>query len=221
MASMIQNMMKEPLVIKLYPLALRDESSSTKRRRKRRREEDPQQSSTATNEKPIASESSTPLMEPFPTIYWVTHPLMKALISKLELDRLNVQFEERLANEATPLESMKKAHKSYGKERRDLLSTSDRDYVKGRRWYGDNADSWPLESPNTTSIPPFSELCGVAGIRNPKAVKCLHAHAAHYWSGNKDNLVGQWVSERLKSGRAFFQGSIEDQTDATNDTTPK
>ena len=224
MASMIQNMMKEPLVLKLYPLALRDESSSTKRRRKRRREEDAsdkQQRSTITNENSTPSDTytNTPLMEPFPTIYWVTHPLIKALISKLELDRLNVQFEEKLANEASPLESMKRAHKSYGIERRELLSSHDRDYVKGRNWYGVEQstfiDASPLVSPNTTSIPPFSELCGVAGIRNPKAVKCLHAHSAHYWSGNKDNLVGHWVSERLKSGRAFFQGSIEDQTEHT------
>ena len=265
MASMIQNMMKEPLVIKLYPLVLRDESSSTKRRRKRRRENSSENhrsttvtanagaSPTGIGEKKgesaadtIALPQTNPLMEPFPTIYWVTHPLIKALISKLELDRVNVQFEERLVNEEakennpaeingtenttviaedttrdfsssfSPLESMKRAHKSYGKERRELLSFKDKDYVKGRRWYGDEptgaAGSSPLQTQNTTSIPPFSEQCGVAGIRNPKAVKCLHAHTAHYWSGNGDNLVGQWVWERLRSGRSFFRGSIiEDQ----------
>jgi len=213
MATMIQTMMKEPLVIKLYPLALRDESSSTKRRRKRRREEIEDDS----------AEQTTPLMEPSPTIYWVTHPLMKALISKLELDRVNVQFEERLEEEeskqksdpftkkeVSALESMKRAHISYGKERRALLSQKDKEYVQGRKWYGDEpttATKLPLAK---ASIPPFSEKCGVAGIRNPKAVKCLHAHAAHYWSGNSDNVVGKWVWERLKSGGKFFQGSIEE-----------
>jgi hypothetical protein len=273
MASMIQTMMKEPLVIKLYPLVLRDESSSTKRRRKRRREETEDHSTDhhngiSTNKNPPANTASagttgtregatssaagtvalpqtTPLMEPFPTIYWVTHPLIKALISKLELDRVNVQFEQRLLDEeterkkseeshptdhdsnsssssnnnsntvvtchsSTPLESMKRAHISYGRERRGLLSSRDMEYVKGRRWY-DETSSSPSSSSSppktkTATAAPFSDGCGVAGIRNPKAVKCLHAHAAHYWSGNNDNVVGFWVWERLKSGCSFFSG---------------
>jgi hypothetical protein len=240
-AAMVQSMMDEPLVVKLYPLALRDESSSTKRRRKRRRDQKEEQQDdmkttgddedTASKSKPIdtslATISLTPLMEPFPTIYWVTNPLIKVLISKLELDRLGSQFEQRLVEGekeerkfvgqqqqhedgrdkhdnsqnnnnnnnnnntpslTTPLEAMQRAHKSYGNERRQLLSTRDMDYVRQRRW-DESA---------------FSENCGVAGIRNPKAVKCLHAHAAHYWSGNSDNIVGRWVEERLKSGRFLF-----------------
>jgi hypothetical protein len=271
---MIQTMMKEPLVIKLYPLVLRDESSSTKRRRKRRRAEAEDDSTdhtgTSANATAAASNTSTrttgtrddskdnadatlfpskttPLMEPFPTIYWVTHPLIKAFISKLELDRINVQFEQRLLDEGTegnksgeshptttttnnnsnnntnagdacdpssPLESMKRAHRSYGKERRGLLSQRDIEYVKGRRWYSDYA-SPPIAKAATK---PFSDGCGVAGIRNPKAVKCLHAHAAHYWSGNGDNVVGRWVWERLKSGYSFFRGSIEDPKQDVNES---
>ena len=83
----------------------------------------------------------------------------------------------------SPLDAMKRAHQSYGIERRLLLSSLDMEYVKNRRW-DDSA---------------FADSCGVAGIRNQKAIKCLHAHAAHYWSGNSDNVVGRWVSERLKS----------------------
>ena len=232
MATMIQNMMKEPLVIKLYPLALRDESSSTKRRRKRRREEIEDDSTEATN---AGQPQTTPLMEPFPTIYWVTHPLMKALISKLELDRVNVQFEERLEEEevnqesdpstkkdVSALESMKRAHTSYGRERRALLSSKDKDYVQGRKWYSDDEPTSATKLPLAkASIPPFSEKCGVAGIRNPKAVKCLHAHAAHYWSGNSDNVVGKWVWERLRSGGSFFQGSIEERTANKRDAIQK
>ena len=275
MASMIQTMMKEPLVIKLYPLVLRDESSSTKRRRKRRRMDteddstDHHNGASSTNKTPAANSISagttgtkdgatssadgtvalpqtTPLMEPFPTIYWVTHPLIKALISKLELDRVNVQFEQRLLNEeterkksedshptddanandsnnnnnnagvtchsSTPLASMKRAHISYGRERRGLLSSRDMEYVKGRRWYDETSSSLtspsspPKTKTKTATAAPFSDGCGVAGIRNPKGVKCLHAHAAHYWSGNSNNVVGFWVWERLKSGCSFFSG---------------
>jgi len=255
--AMVQSMMEEPLVVKLYPLALRDESSSTKRRRKRRRDEKEEQQynmkatgdeeDTASKSKPIDPSFSTtslitPLMEPFPTIYWVTNPLIKVLISKLELDRLGSQFEQRLIegekeesskfvgqNEddrdkhdnshnnndnnnnnnnntsslTTPLEAMQRAHKSYGNERRQLLSTGDMDYVKHRRW-DESA---------------FSENCGVAGIRNSKAVKCLHAHAAHYWSGNSDNIVGRWVTERLKSGKFLFCGGSNANKDVQGNKT--
>ena len=237
-AGIVQSMMDEPLVVKLYPLALRDESSSTKRRRKRRRDQKEEQQDdikttgddedTASKSKSIDTSLATAsLLEPFPTIYWVTNPLVKVLISKLELDRLGSQFEQRLVEGGkeesksvgqqqheddrdkhdnsedtnnsnnnnsnapsltTPLEAMQRAHKSYGNERFQLLSTRDMDYVKQRRW-DESA---------------FSENCGVAGIRNPKSVKCLHAHAAHYWSGNSDNIVGRWVEERLKSGRFLF-----------------
>ncbi|OEU17273.1 hypothetical protein FRACYDRAFT_225199 [Fragilariopsis cylindrus CCMP1102] len=197
--SNVQSMMDEPLVVKLYPLALRDESSSTKRRRKRRRDQKEEQQDdikttgddedTASKSKSIDTSLATasPLMEPFPTIYWVTNPLVKVLISKLELDRLGSQFEQRLVEGGKEEKAMQRAHKSYGNERFQLLSTRDMDYVKQRRW-DESA---------------FSENCGVAGIRNSKAVKCLHAHAAHYWSGNSDNIVGRWVEERLKSGSSY------------------
>ncbi|VEU40928.1 unnamed protein product [Pseudo-nitzschia multistriata] len=238
-ARMVQTMMKEPLVIKLYPLALRDESSSTKRRRKRRREEKEDLSTSSDKELDVICQGTSktvredqsihpaasapthtiPLMEPFPTIYWVTHPLIKALISKLELDKVNVRFEQRLLDEirerkapekckykdnssSSSLESMKCAHKSYGRERRELLSEQHREYVKKRRWYEDSISSNNHDSKKMTpSKAPFGDGCGVAGIRNPRAVKCLHAHAAHYWSGNRDNLVGYWVEQELKKRR--------------------
>mmetsp|Transcript_22987 Transcript_22987/g.48174 ORF Transcript_22987/g.48174 Transcript_22987/m.48174 type:complete len:470 (+) Transcript_22987:64-1473(+) len=243
MATMIRTMMKEPLVVKLYPLVLRDESSSTKRRRKRRRDENEaspelcgsntnatgHENSKMTREDQSSLPTATtpkktrPLMEPFPTIYWVTHPLIKALISKLELDKLNVRFEQRLLDDkgkttgpekteeevisrSSPLESMKRAHKSYGRERRELLSQRDMEYVKCRRWY---EVSPPSNNHNEnmimSSTAPFSDGCGVAGIRNPKGVKCLHAHAAHYWSGNNNNVVGCWVEQELKKRKNSVQ----------------
>mmetsp|Transcript_17245 Transcript_17245/g.19841 ORF Transcript_17245/g.19841 Transcript_17245/m.19841 type:complete len:459 (-) Transcript_17245:254-1630(-) len=245
--AMVQAMMDEPLVVELYPLVLRDESSSTKRRRKRRRDQKVEQQYTdttvdedttsKTKQKQPSLTTSLSLLEPFPTIYWVTHPLIKVLISKLELDRFGYQFEQRLVEGGkgenklveqhddgsdihdnthnkvqpiesyrskmplSPLDSMKFAHKSYGYKRRKMLSKKDMDYVKYRKW-DESA---------------FAENCGVAGIRNSKAVKCLHAHAAHYWSGNNENIVGRWVWEQLKSGRCLFRGSkVNDKDDKGN-----
>lgn len=219
---MIKKIMNEPLTVKLYPLVLRDESSSTKNRRKRRRVEDTASAQMNQRQKSLFDTKSVPLMEPFPTIYWVTHPLIKGLISKLELDRCVYHFERRLAegetekseivvrqnnnnnhdndndnswnkarfiescssrSSSSPLAEMKLAHESYGNERWKMLSSSDMEYVKYRRW----------------DQSAFSKNCGVAGIRNPKAVKCLHAHAAHFFSGNCNNVVGRWVWERLKA----------------------
>ena len=49
-----------------------------------------------------------------------------------------------------------------------------------------------------THIPREEALTGVgiAGIKNPDSVKCLHTHYAHYLSRPEDgNLIGLWVHE--------------------------
>ena len=134
------------------------------------------------------------LLEPFPTIFWVTHPRIKALVSKLELERMGTEYETILKEdlqkengadgtlpEDSALASMKKAHLAYGQERRDLLLPQDWANIQQRHW----------ESAFDVSTR------GVAGIRNHATVKCLHAHAAHYWSGCRDNVVGKWVADRV------------------------
>lgn len=163
-----------PLVVKLYPLVLRDESDGTKNRRKRKRQK--AQSTEEDNDK-----RKDPLMEPFPTIYWVTEPKIKALISKLELDQWGKKMEQRLEDDAEAMESMHQAHKLYGQERRSTITAKDWEWIQQRRWEA-----------------VFAETRGVAGIRNPKSIKCLHAHAAHYWSGCKSNIVGKWVSDEVQ-----------------------
>jgi hypothetical protein len=76
---------------------------------------------------------------------------------------------------------MKKAHASYGQERYDSILLHDWNYIRNRKW-------------DSTA---FSKDRGVAGMRNPSSVKCLHAHLAHYWSGCNDNVVGKWVAEEV------------------------
>jgi hypothetical protein len=205
-------MMDEPLVIKLYPLALRDESDGTKSRRRRRRCEGEHTKKERDHDRETAA--ADPLLEPFPTIFWVTHPLVKALVSKLELDGIGKEYEKRLQQgvnkegddrmqttvnpkkrdtHATPthvsgltdttnsvLASMKKAHWEYSQARQQLILPQDWDYIRQRKW--EEA---------------FSCVRGIAGIRNPSGVKCLHAHVAHFWSGCKDNIVGEWVAGRV------------------------
>lgn len=178
-----------PLVVQLYPLVLRDESDSTKSHRKRKKQKQ------ETHE----DESNNPLVEPFPTLYWVTHPRFRALISKLELtsqqhQKTDVgqqqpadngkrirQFQEQLKNDSNALHSMQLAHEKYSQERYNLITKNDWEWIMQRKWQGAFLNR------------------GVAGIRDPATIKCLHAHAAHYWSGCKENIVGKWVSEEIHS----------------------
>jgi uncharacterized protein len=137
------------------------------------------------------------VVEPFPTIYWLTHPLLRVWISQLELDGLGVRLQQRLAapgNEAL-LERMKRAHEMYALEREQLLTPADVALVQARHW--DDALLLTKASSSKSSRP----IRGVAGVRNFKAVKCLHAHAAHYLSvggmGSRDNVVGEWVMQEV------------------------
>jgi hypothetical protein len=198
-AHMDASTLDEPLVVKLYPLVLREEADGKKSRRRRRRQEP-----TNGNRDSEASAGEL-LLEPFPTIFWVTHPRIKALVSKLELDQMGTECERILKEDlqkeqivgpgdsiqyssdapasvapASALASMRKAHLTYSIERRDLILSQDWEYIVQRKW----------ESA-------FDASRGVAGIRNPASVKCLHAHVSHFWSGCKDNVVGMWVAERV------------------------
>ena len=147
---------------------------------------------------------SKQIIEPFPTLYWLTSPLLRTQISKLEISKThNVpSMEARLRSSPAYIEQMKLAHKSYGQKRWELLTPQDQTNVIERGWKSALDDSR-----------------GVAGIRlkNDRydCVKCLHAHAAHYlaqvaeWAHDerKDegedcqrddlNLVGKWTMEAV------------------------
>ncbi len=145
-------------------------------------------------------------IEPFPTMFWLTHPHLKALISQLEIEPThNVKtMEDKIQASSEYLHLMSEAHKSYGKQRWELLTTDDKKEMMERRW--------------TNAL---GEERGVAGIRKFEHVKCLHAHAAHYLAycgfmhrhkgGNNEddtdisihdsfveNLVGKWVLEAVE-----------------------
>lgn len=170
-----------PLVLELYPIALRDayhggKSDGRKFKSRKRMLPDNQERDSKSN-------NMTDVIEPFPTMFWLTHPLLRILVSKLEMGSShNVKvFEAKIANNKEWLDSMKDAHEAYGETRWNLLSESDQQYISRKNW----------KNALTT---------GVAGLRKPHAVKCLHAHLAHYLSGgpgSKENLVGKWVMDEV------------------------
>lgn len=148
------------------------------------------------------------IVEPFPTIYWLTSPKLRILISQMELSKDNnvPTMEARLRSSQSYLDQMERSHKSYGKSRWELLTPQDKDSVRQRGW--ENA---------------LDERRGVAGISLKKGrfdcVKCLHAHVAHYlaqvaeweeeeWKEDEKkrecerddlNLVGKWTMESIEA----------------------
>jgi hypothetical protein len=152
-------------------------------------------------------ESRKHIIEPFPTMYWLTSPKLRILISKMELSKDNgVQtIEQRLRSSQDYLNQMERAHKSYGRSRWELLTPKDKERVMQRGW--ENA---------------LDERRGVAGISLTKGrfdcVKCLHGHVAHYLAQVAEceeeegydgeckrddlNLVGKWTMESIEAGLA-------------------
>jgi hypothetical protein len=144
-----------PLVIQLYPLVSRVPTANPgatgiiRRARTRRRH--------ALDDNPLTligdlEETPPPdiprsdlLIEPFPTMFWLTHPLLRVLISRLEVSGLGKRLEERLATAALSattegedkdsyLAQMQRAHAAYGTERFQLLTPSDLVLLEERSW---------------------------------------------------------------------------------------
>ena len=195
-----------PLVLELYPLALRDESDGKYSKRKRRKQQRNKESKASSNETGHVNEmgkggnddndSSTPLLEPFPTIYWLTDPRMRALISKLELDRWTTKYEKQLEENSIALQQMKAAHKEYAQRRQQLLTPEDMTKMRDCGWY-DTVFDFSLSKK------------GIAGIQNHTKLKCLHTHAAHYLSGyGTNNVVGKWVIQEVQR---MLLGSKDDK----------
>lgn len=165
--------------------------------------------------------NKTQIIEPFPTLYWLTSPILRSHISQIELSKTHgvQKMEQKLKSSTHYLEQMARAHNSYGKARWELLTDIDKEEVLKRGW--DNA---------------LGVERGVAGIRPKKSkdgngneteawdgIKCLHAHAAHYlaqveeWrvmrntkndtdgllnliqkcDRNDINLIGKWTLEAV------------------------
>mmetsp|Transcript_19023 Transcript_19023/g.27031 ORF Transcript_19023/g.27031 Transcript_19023/m.27031 type:complete len:334 (-) Transcript_19023:21-1022(-) len=170
----------EPTVLQLYPLAKRDFYAGGKsdgRKYKSR-----QRGSTAEDRRRDWRTPDGGVMEPFPTMYWITCPKLRVRISQLEEDGMLQTMEQRLAADPEALQRMEEAHVEYSRDRWLLLTESDRIEVTTRGWD---------KSLNRS---------GIAGIlRHPQSIKCLHCHVAHYLADplRSKNIVGQWVMEAI------------------------
>ena len=102
--------------------------------------------------------------EPFPTRYWLTCPLARKRLARLENAGGVRHFDARVASDPAFAEALARAHADYASERDRLVEDE-----TARRPSG-----------------------GIAGIDNA-GVKCLHAHFAHHAAGG-DNPVGAAVA---------------------------
>lgn len=115
--------------------------------------------------------------EPMPTIFWLTCPFLVEEVSKLESAGAVKRYEKMLSQDKKLAQSYARAHEEYRQERLSLLSEEELSFVKERG---------------------YTALLsgGIAGISNPKRVKCLHAQLAHFLAG-RGNPIGALLAQEL------------------------
>ncbi len=122
----------------------------------------------------IATPPLLPDGTPFPTLYWLTCPLLQRSVSRLEGGDFRDRLRGRMEGDPALVEGLRRAEREYAEER---ARWAERMGVLERcRRY-------------------FSRREGVGGTAQG-GMKCLHAHLAHFLAGGK-NPVGAEVAAQL------------------------
>lgn len=109
---------------------------------------------------------------PFPTTFYLTHPVITAAVSRLEAGGVMTEMSERLLREASLAEQYRAAHEQYLAVRREI----------GER----------------TGVGPVPEIDGVSAGGMPTRVKCLHVLAGHSLAvGPGVNPLGDETLDRI------------------------
>jgi hypothetical protein len=132
-------------------------------------------------------------LKPFPTVLWMTCPILHARISKLEGLGFITSFQQRLEASEEYIAQMKEAHRRYAEFRCSLLTAEDNEFAIASGWRDRFYD------------------VGIAGIRNFTTVKCLHCHYSHHLCRPEDgNVVGTWIQEELDK-LSQMENGVEDE----------
>jgi hypothetical protein len=117
---------------------------------------------------------------PFPTTYYLSHPVITAAVSRLEAEGVMTEMSERLTTDAALAERYRAAHE---------------DYLAARDAVGERA--------GTGAVP---EIAGVSAGGMPTRVKCLHVLVGHALAAGPgvnplgDEAIGRiaqwWTPER-------------------------
>jgi hypothetical protein len=161
-----------------------------------------------------AAPTAATILEPFPTLYWLTSPALRAHVSRIEASpsRGASAAEGWLRASRECGRAMERAHASYGASRWALLTEEDRDGAAGRGWRtaldgtrgvagiasrgrgpppsaGDDDEGGEGEGGEDEGGEDEDGDGGTGGYRD-SGVKCLHAHVAHYLA-----QVSEWEEE--------------------------
>lgn len=112
-------------------------------------------------------------VEPFPTLYWLTCPVLRSEVGRLEAGDLRARLRERLREEAFARE-LEEAEAAYLEERQEM------------------ARALGMEEAEAL----FRGRDGIGGGK-PGSLKCLHAHYAH-WRARGANPVGREMSDLMQ-----------------------
>jgi len=116
-------------------------------------------------------------MQPFPSLFWLTCPFLLRAVGRLEAAGWVRNMEAQLRQDPELARAYANASQRYRSERNALLTPEELRELRRRGMEG-------------------LLTGGVAGLRNPLRVKCLHAQLAHFLA-RTDNPVGQWVAANL------------------------
>ncbi len=129
---------------------------------------------------PIRWCSGTP--EIFPTLYWLTCPVLRRQVGALETEGWIERVQKRLASDVPLAEKLQAAHQAYADKRLQLVP-GDEMALLARHYPG--------------QLQALKES-GIGGIRG-EGIKCLHTHLADYLADQtKLNPIGKLVVELLR-----------------------
>ncbi len=116
--------------------------------------------------------------EPFPTMLWLTCPIIVEQISRIEEQGVIDQLEEELSTNPALRTEYERDHQEYARERFALLKPEDEAFLSERGLIETLRDR------------------GIAGIQDLHYVKCLHTHYAHHLA--RGSLIGRLLEERFQ-----------------------
>jgi hypothetical protein len=130
---------------------------------------------------------------PFPTTFYLTHPVITSAVSRLEAAGLMNRMNDRLAAEADLAEAYRGAHESYLQARDQIAERS-----------------------GTGGVP---EIAGVSAGGMPTRVKCLHVLVGHSLAaGPGVNPLGdealEAISEWWTKDRCYCDGAWDTEGEA-------
>jgi hypothetical protein len=120
---------------------------------------------------PLRWERGRPV--PFPTIYWLWDQRLASAIARLESAGWIATIEQQIAESPELAAAFAADHRRYAQTRWTMLNDADREAVIAAG-LGENF-----------------RARGIAGIADPRRVKCLHAHVAHHLADPAGNTAAR------------------------------